>query len=423
MAISQIPDRPDKSKFGFHVNLYKGDDRKYFQPNQKGFYSLRTDLDGLRLVANSKNLNAELFELQPYTPERNMIRVLRFGNDNSCKVLFTGGIHAREWIAVEICYLVAEYLIKNYPGPNDNDPSGAQMFIKTLLDSRQIFVAPLLNPDGNFYTAHSEGDRLWRQNRRPLSRNAFMEKPFKIDQSGVCTYKAKQYNNPNNTKSIKRTFDTSKDYVGVDLNRNFHSTKWGYECYEGTTLRSSSDPGDDDTYFGPHEASEPETKAMEAFILRHKFQCAVDYHTPFNKILYPDKAKADKKVRYIAEKLLHQAIRPLHYKNKNPVNPPAYGPYSTTAYPSFGSISEFLYRKNKTPAFTIELEGSDTSETGFKHNDEKIQLVFERHIRGALAAIKSAGQPVPGADAPPEWLEELRVWKVAKRGNQLPLNQ
>ena len=66
---------------------------------------------------------------------------------------------------------------------------------------------------------------------------------------------------------------------GVDLNRNF-PYKWGYDN-EG----SSDDPSSE-TYRGTGPASEPETKAMDAFAKKMKFKFLVNYHSAAELLLY-----------------------------------------------------------------------------------------------------------------------------------------
>ena len=66
---------------------------------------------------------------------------------------------------------------------------------------------------------------------------------------------------------------------GVDLNRNF-TYKWGYDN-EG----SSPDPSDE-TYRGTGPASEPETRALDAFEKRIGFEYGINYHSAAELLLY-----------------------------------------------------------------------------------------------------------------------------------------
>ncbi len=117
------------------------------------------------------NIALTVAGLSPYG--RN-ISVLSFGNltndANAVNITFTGGIHAREWIAPEIAYLIAEYLIINY---TNNPQNRYAADLKALVDLRNIQFIPLENPDGNDYTVFGVNPtdnmlpRNWRKNRMP----------------------------------------------------------------------------------------------------------------------------------------------------------------------------------------------------------------------------------------------------------------
>ena len=79
------------------------------------------------------------------------------------KILFLGCHHAREWISVEVPFLLAKELIE---GVNKST-------ISDLLSSGEIWVVPLVNPDGFRYSHRQDiqDARLWRKNRRRISNN------------------------------------------------------------------------------------------------------------------------------------------------------------------------------------------------------------------------------------------------------------
>lgn len=60
------------------------------------------------------------------------------------EVVWIGGHHGDETIGVEVCYYVAKYLLENY---------GTNTQVTWLVQNREIWVIPMLNPDG--YTAGS----------------------------------------------------------------------------------------------------------------------------------------------------------------------------------------------------------------------------------------------------------------------------
>ena len=115
-------------------------------------------------------------------------------------------IHAREYVTAETAMRYAEYLVQNY---------GIDPDVTWLLDYFQVYIVTMTNPDGRLY---AESGYLWRKNTHT-----------------GCV-------NPNSR--------------GVDLNRN-HSFKWGGA---GTDLC-------DETYQGNTPASEPETQAIQNYVM------------------------------------------------------------------------------------------------------------------------------------------------------------
>ncbi|MBI5806109.1 T9SS type A sorting domain-containing protein [candidate division TA06 bacterium] len=146
-------------------------------------------------------------------------------------VLYTGVHHAREPITVTITLGFARYLCQNY----STDPG-----IKTLVDNRQIWFIPVVNPDGYVFN-QTYSDSLWRKNRR---------------NNGDGSY-------------------------GVDVNRNY-PYMWGYD-------NSGSSPTPSyETYRGPSAGSEPEVQAVMGLMIREGyFKTALNYHSYSNLWIYP----------------------------------------------------------------------------------------------------------------------------------------
>jgi len=139
-------------------------------------------------------------------------------------LLFTGTIHAREWIGNELGIEFIDYILKNYK----NNPE----ILKTITYNT-LYIVPCLNPDGFEYSRTHFS--FWRKNRRD---------------NGDGTY-------------------------GVDLNRNFSI---GY--------RKSKHTGSN-VYSGPKPFSEPETSAIKNFVDNHpNITIALDYHSQGN-VFFP----------------------------------------------------------------------------------------------------------------------------------------
>ncbi len=153
-------------------------------------------------------------------------------DENEPEVLYDGVHHAREIMTVEMNLYFARYLCENY----GTDPTAT-----FLLDNREIWFVPIVNPDGFVYneTTNPNGGGMWRKNRR---------------------------DNPNSS------------CYGVDNNRNY-PYQWGGNG-------SSPDPCDE-TFRGAAPASEPENQAMINFINTRHFVTHDSYHSVAGMILFP----------------------------------------------------------------------------------------------------------------------------------------
>ena len=150
------------------------------------------------------------------------------------EVLYIALHHAREIITPEILLYFMNYLVDNY----GTDPD-----VTYLVDNRQLWLVPNLNPDGHavVFTGYD-----WRKNKRDNNENG--------------------------------QFDPSID--GVDLNRNY-AYMWGCD-----NNGSSPDPSSW-LYRGQAPFSEPETQAIRDLASTHNFVISLSYHSYGNLWLYP----------------------------------------------------------------------------------------------------------------------------------------
>ena len=72
-------------------------------------------------------------------------------------VLIVALHHAREWISVETSLYIAEQILTQY---------AANPRLKADVKKLQIWIVPVVNPDGFAYTWSSPANRYWRKNRR-----------------------------------------------------------------------------------------------------------------------------------------------------------------------------------------------------------------------------------------------------------------
>ncbi len=144
--------------------------------------------------------------------------------DKKPALLYTGTIHAREWIGIELANSFIQYIIDNYKF----NPK-----LQEALTQNTLYIVPCLNPDGFEYSRTHFS--FWRKNRRKNSDGSF----------------------------------------GVDLNRNF-----------GVRFKARSDQSSN-TYGGPSAFSEPETRAIRDFVAqRPNITVSLDYHSQGN-VFFP----------------------------------------------------------------------------------------------------------------------------------------
>jgi hypothetical protein len=258
-------------------------------------------------------------------------------------VLFMATYHAREWAATDVALRLLQYLADSLP----NAPGGA-----TLLASRDVWVLPVANPDGYEYSFTA--DRLWRKNRRANSDGSF----------------------------------------GVDLNRN-HAGFFAFDDAGSSPTPSS------EVYRGPSAASEPETRAIEAFHAAHPPAVSISYHTYSGAILYPwghatgALAGDDGIFRALAGTDASSAILDSVPGSEQDHYHPGPG---WQLYPTNGDYTDWAYRQRGTLAFTVELTSGccvGGAGYGFEFPDDEALLarVARDNLRFALALLQAAGGP------------------------------
>ncbi len=201
--------------------------------------------------------------------------------------LIMGLHHSREWPSVEVPMATIKKLIEEY----SIDPE-----VKKLVDSREVWFVPIVNPDGLIYS--QEKSRYWRKNRRKNANGSY----------------------------------------GVDPNRNY-GYQWG-------NVGASSSPSSD-TYHGTGPFSEPECCAIRDLAIREKFQASISFHTYSELILYPfgygyNIPNPDQK---IFVKMAGDMARFNDYRPQN----------SAELYPAMGDCDDYLYGDRKMLSFTFEL--------------------------------------------------------------------
>jgi carboxypeptidase T len=288
--------------------------------------------------------------------EGRLIRAIKISDnpdvdDGEAEVLIMGCHHARELMSVEVPLLLAEYLLDNY---------GNNQEITGLVDDRQIWIAPMINPDGHVYVQNNHGGNWWtwwRKNRR----------------------------------------DNGDGSYGADPNRNY-GYMWGYD-----NTGSSPDPSSD-VYRGTGPFSEPETQAVRDFCTEHEFSVGLSYHSYSELIIFPWGYSP----LYTEDHELFLTLADTLQKgNGYTRGNVAMG----TIYPTNGDTDDWAYgedtEKNRFLCYTVEL--NSYQEGGFAPPESLIIPTFQKVLPLNLALIRRADQPASVLGPAPPVLDEVAL--------------
>ncbi len=156
--------------------------------------------------------------------------------------LFDGAHHACEIMGMEICLALIDTLLTNY---------GQQPSITNLVDSTEIWVVPLINPDGNS-AVHAGISLNYRKNGRDHDNDGVLYE-YGCNDSWTCPTE------------------------GVDVNRNYD---W-YWQYSGSNIPMNY------YYRGESPGSELENVAITSLVARIRPVVSITYHSWGEVIYYP----------------------------------------------------------------------------------------------------------------------------------------
>jgi carboxypeptidase T len=296
-----------------------------------GYHTVATLEQDLRRLAEEHPEIAELHQIGR-SVEGRPLWALRIGErrGSTRTVAFLGCHHAREWISVEIPYLLAEHLLGN----SSTDP------VERWLQQGEVWIVPMVNPDGHEHTRTE--NRLWRKNRR---------------------------RNPGGS-------------IGVDPNRNY-GYMWGV-----LDISTSSHVPSDETYVGPRAFSEPEVRAVRNLVAARLFDGVLSYHSYSQLVLFPwgytSEPIADEadsvEMRTLAE-TMEKLIREVHGETYT-------AQQASRLYPTAGDTTDWTYGEFDVPSFTIELRPATAMEGGFLLPAAQIQPCWEENRPAALEFIR-----------------------------------
>jgi len=304
-----------------------------FPEDDKNFHNYSETLIALDEIIKNHPKIAQRFSIGKSLEGREIVGVRISGNPNMDSLptaIFMGGHHAREHLSMEIPLKLAQYLADNY----ETNPR-----IKELLDSREVVIVPIVNPDGAEYDISNGNYKYWRKNRRK-------------NQDG--TY-------------------------GVDLNRNYAKGFGG----DGSSSSPSSD-----TYHGPEAFSEPETKSVRDWVrARKKATVLLSFHTFSELILWPFGHTYDQVPSKADQQVFETMGKKMATWNR-------YTPEkSSELYLAAGDTTDWAYDELKIFAFTFELSPDSMFSGGFYPGAAAIEPTFKANLEPALYLIEKAENP------------------------------
>ena len=248
--------------------------------------------------------------------------------ENEPRVLYTGLHHAREGAGMMHVIYLMWYLLENY---------GVDADVTSLLDHRELYFVPVVNPDGYSYneSTNPTGGGMWRKNR----------------------------------------FNS----YGIDLNRNY-GYMWGFDNTGSSSATSN------ETYRGASGFSELETQAIRDLCNSKKFSAALNYHTYSNQLIYPwGYSDRDTKDSLIFRSLCDDMTAVNHY---------TYGTGSqTVGYVTNGDSDDWMYgdttQRGKIFSMTPEI-GNDGD--GFWPASSRILPLAQENLTSDLYLAHAAGK-------------------------------
>ncbi len=256
------------------------------------------------------------------------------------EVLFTHHQHAREHLTIEM----ALYILNEF-----TDKYGTDTHVTNLVNSREIWIIPDLNPDGGEFDIRSGSYAGWRKNRQPNS---------------------------------------GSSYVGTDLNRNW-PYQWG--CCGGSSGSTSSE-----TYRGASAGSAPEVQNVMNFVRGRvvggvqQIKTNIDFHTFSELVLWP----YGYTTANTAPGLTQQDQQVFSTLGRQMAATNNYTPeQASDLYITDGSIDDWLWGNQKIYAYTFEMYPSSGGLNGFYPPDEVIGRETSRNRAAVLLLLDYSDCP------------------------------
>ncbi|MBZ0271082.1 zinc carboxypeptidase [bacterium] len=254
--------------------------------------------------------------------------------------------HAREILSPEVALHFASGLVELY---------GQDEMITALVDTREIFVLPNLNPDGGEFDHEGGNFHLWRKNRRVND-------------------------------------DVPEFCWGVDLNRNY-GHEWGH------SYGASGNPCML-TYYGPAPFSEPETAAFRDFLVDNDHtRVVISLHTYSELILWPYGYTFDP-VEGAGDAAVFEALG-VHMAGQNGYTPQQ----ASDLYRTSGDLLDWAYAERDIFGYTFELSPASPFGGNFYPPASIIDPTNEANFNALLLAL--------GMSRDPRLSVSTDLWKLA----------
>jgi carboxypeptidase T len=246
------------------------------------------------------------------------------------EVLYDGTTHADEHMGVEMTLHIMHWLVDGY---------GSDPRITHLVNTREIWIVFLVNPDGAEYDISGGRFHFWRKNRQPTP---------------------------------------GTHYIGTDLNRNF-----GYRWGGGG--RTSSNPAAI-TYRGTGPFSTPEDRAMRDFLAsrvvdgRQQIRAAMTFHESGRLVMWPyGYTMTDVPGDMTIQDHTALALIGRHMARTNGYRPEQ----ASDLYISSGTTRDYEYGVYRIFAYTFELSVTDYPDDSMiapetARNKEAVLFLAER---------------------------------------------
>jgi carboxypeptidase T len=276
-------------------------------------------------------------------------------DEDEPEVLFTAHQHAREHLTIEMALYLLDQLTDLY---------GSDSHITDLVNSREIWIVPDLNPDGGEWDIRTGSYAGWRKNRQPNS---------------------------------------GSSNVGTDLNRNW-PYKWG--CCGGSSGSTSSE-----TYRGPSAASAPEVQNVINFVNSRRIggvqqiKTNIDFHTFSELVLWPRGYTQEA----TGPDMTQEQYNTFSTLGRQMAATNGYTPeQASDLYITDGSIDDWLWATQGVYSYTFEMYPSDGGINGFYPPDEVINREVSRNRAAVLLLLDYSDCPArvngltcDGSEPPP----------------------